>query len=133
MMIYVVEDAPNSDDVGGDVWFIRDVDGDGVAESLDHFLSMQISGSETTGMTFNPVNPTEFVVSVQHPDSTRLTQVPDGFGDALWAFDLTNVVPPPCSNGKGKGKSKGKKKGKSQTCTHTNDFSFIKMLEKAGK
>ena len=91
-----------------------------------------------TGMIFNPVNPTEFVVSVQHPDSTRLSQVPDGFGDALWTFDLTNVVPPPCEGKKSKGKSKRKSKRKSkgkgpQTCTDTDDFTFVEMLEKTGK
>lgn len=86
--IYIVEDAPNSSSTGGDIWFVRDVDNDGVAESLDHFLSIRVDGSEATGMIFNPVKPTEFVVAVQHPDSTDLTQVPNGLGDALWKFDI---------------------------------------------
>lgn len=89
--IYVIEDAPNSSDVGGDIWFVRDANNDGVAESLDHFLSIRVDGSEATGMIFNPVNPTEFVVAVQHPDSTDLSNVPDGFGDAVWKFEIEDA------------------------------------------
>lgn len=89
--IYVVEDAPNSSDTGGDIWFVRDADNDGVAESLDHFMSIQADGSEATGMIFNPEKPTEFVVAVQHPDSTDLAKVPDGLGDAVWKFDLSLI------------------------------------------
>lgn len=90
--IYVVEDKPNDDAVGGDVWFARDVDGNGVAESLDHFLSLRADGSEATGMIFNPVKPDEFVIVVMHPDSTDLTKVPNGFGDALWKFDMSGLL-----------------------------------------
>lgn len=89
--IYIVEDAPNGSNIGGDVWFVRDADDDGVAESLDHFMSIQVDGSEATGMIFNPVKPTEFVVAVQHPDSTDLAQVPNGLGDSVWAFDLSTI------------------------------------------
>ncbi len=95
--IYIIEDAPNSSDVGGDIWFVRDVDNDGVAESLDHFMSLQADGAESTGMIFNPAKPNEFALAVQHPDSTNLANVPEGFGDAVWLFDLTNVVPPPAA------------------------------------
>lgn len=86
--IYVIEDTPNGSRTGGDIWFVRDTDNDGVAESLDHFLSIRVDGSEATGMIFNPVNPTEFVVAVQHPDSTDLGNVPDGFGDAVWKVEI---------------------------------------------
>lgn len=97
--IYVIEDAPNSSDVGGDIWFVRDTNGDGVGESLDHFMSIQVDGAEATGMIFNPAYPSEFVVAVQHPDSTDIDGVPNGFGDALWRFDLNSVVPPKCKRG----------------------------------
>ena len=97
--IYIIEDSPNSGDVGGDIWFARDTDGNGVAESLDHFMSIQVAGSESTGMIFNPVAPEKFVVAVQHPSSTDLEEVPDGFGDAVWEFDVSGVVPPPCDDG----------------------------------
>lgn len=89
--IYVIEDAPNSSDTGGDIWFVRDANNDGVAESLDHFMSIRADGCEATGMIFNPVNPTEFVVAVQHPDSTDLAVVPNGLGDAIWKFDLSSI------------------------------------------
>jgi hypothetical protein len=89
--IYIIEDAPNSSTTGGDIWFARDENNDGVAESIDHFLSIRVSGSEATGMIFHPVHPTRFVVNVQHPDSTDLDNVPDGFGDAMWEFDVDRV------------------------------------------
>lgn len=94
--IYVIEDAPNGSAVGGDIWFMRDADTDGVAESLDHFMTLQVAGSEATGMIFNPTKPTQFVVAVQHPNSTDLGLVPNGFGDAIWSFDLAHIVAPPC-------------------------------------
>jgi len=89
--IYVIEDAPNSSSTGGDIWMARDTNNDGVAESLDHFLSIRVNGSEATGMIFHPKKPEKFVVAVQHPESTNLSTVPDGFGDAMWEFDLTEV------------------------------------------
>lgn len=89
--IYIVEDAPNGSATGGDVWFARDVNNDGVAESIDHFLSLRVAGSESTGMIFNPANPSEFVIAVQHPASTDLEDVPMGMGDAIWRFDLSNT------------------------------------------
>lgn len=93
--IYVIEDAPNGSSTGGDVWFIRDVNGDGVAESLDHFLSVRAAGSEATGMIFDPNDPLTFILIVMHPDSVDLTAHPNGFGDALWAFNLAGA-PPVC-------------------------------------
>lgn len=90
--IYVIEDAPNGSSTGGDIWFVRDTNNDGEGESLDHFLSIRADGSEATGMIFNPRNPTQFVVNVQHPDSTDLDNVPNGFGDALWQFDVAEIA-----------------------------------------
>ncbi|MDD9933375.1 MAG: DUF839 domain-containing protein [Myxococcales bacterium] len=89
--IYIIEDAPNGSSTGGDIWFLRDTDSDGVAESVDHFLSIRVAGSEATGMIFNPRRPSQFVVAVQHPSSTDLDSVPSGFGDALWLFDLSKT------------------------------------------
>lgn len=89
--VYIIEDSPNTTEVGatgGDVWFARDVDSDGVAESIDHFLSLGVNQSEATGMIFNPRVPTEFAIAVQHPASTDLGSVPDGFGDAVWKGEI---------------------------------------------
>ena len=131
--IYVIEDAPNNSDVGGDIWFARDVDNDGVAESLDHFLSIQVDGSEATGMIFNPKIPTEFVVAVQHPDSTDLSNVPEGFGDAAWLFDVTDIVPPPCPEGFEEFGLDENGKRVVKTCNKRSGTNFVKKLEKAGK
>jgi len=89
--VYVIEDAPNGSATGGDIWFLRDKNNDGVAESVDHFMSIRVGGSEATGMIFNPANPLEFVINVQHPASTDLDNVPNGLGDAVWMFNLTNI------------------------------------------
>lgn len=89
--VYVIEDAPNGSPTGGDVWFVRDTNNDGVAESLDHFMSIRVAGSEATGMIFNPKVPTEFSMAVQHPNSTDLASVPDGLGDAIWMFNVSNI------------------------------------------
>lgn len=132
--IYIIEDAPNNSDIGGDVWFARDIDNDGEAESIYHFLSIQADGAEATGMIFNPVNPTEFVMAVQHPDSTNLANVPAGFGDAIWQFNLNDVVPPVCDYGKEWNKSYHKKhRNFIQTCSSDYDFNFVKALEKTCK
>jgi hypothetical protein len=97
--LYIIEDAPNGSSTGGDVWFVRDENNDGVAESIDHFLSLRVAGSEATGMIFNPANPLQFIISVMHPDTTDLDQHPGGFGDSLWQFDLRHTQAP-CAEGK---------------------------------
>ena len=48
------------------------------------------TGSEATGMIFNPKDPTKFVVAIQHPSSVDLG-LPGSFGDALWQFDVSGV------------------------------------------
>jgi hypothetical protein len=128
--IYVVEDKPNGEEIGGDVWFLRDADGDGVAESLDHFMSLQVKGAENTGMIFNPVNPTQFIINVQHPESTA--DDINGQGDATWLIDLTNVVPPPCVAKADDGYRHGRRGG-AETCNERNDSNFIRKLIRAGK
>jgi len=93
--IYIVEDKPNGDAVGGDIWFLRDTNSDGVAESLDHFLSLRVKGAENTGMIFDPVHPGHFIINVQHPESTDLSKMPHGQGDATWLFDMKGLLAPP--------------------------------------
>jgi len=82
--LYVQEDNPNSTAIGGlggDTWFIRDLNGDGVGESLDHFLGLGVQGAEATGMIWDLNNANQFVVAVQHPNTTGIS---GGEGDALW-------------------------------------------------
>jgi hypothetical protein len=140
--IYMVEDWPNGDNVGGDIWFLRDTNNDGVAESVDHFMSLQVKGAENTGMIFNPANPTQFIVNVQHPESTK--NQADGMGDATWLIDLKNVVAPPCDadrhsddNDKHEREhgydDRDGKNNKVNTCNESDDANFVKKLTKAGK
>lgn len=130
--IYIIEDAPNGGDVGGDIWFVRDADNDGVAESVDHFMSIQVAGAEATGMIFNPANPTEYVVSVQHPSSTDAGNVAGGQGDSLWKFDITDVVPPTCDNGRYNRVSFAKGRALT-TCSFDSDFNYVRKLSRTVK
>ncbi len=128
--IYIIEDSPNSGDVGGDVWFARDKDNDGVAESLDHFISLQVAGSEATGMIFHPKDPSRFVISVQHPTTTNIA-VGGQHGDAVWEFDIADVVPPLCANGGYKYHYYGKHR--IRTCTKARDVNYQRKLNRAGR
>lgn len=138
--LYIIEDQPNTTTVGadgGDVWFVRDTDNDGVAESIDHFLALQVNQSESTGMIFNPVDPTKFVIAVQHPASTALGDAdndgvrdnPDAFGDAVWEFDLTNVQPPECTGPRSQWMTFNKKTNRwVRACSTQRDFNAIDQL-----
>ncbi len=131
--IYVIEDSPNSGDVGGDIWFARDTDNDGVAESLDHFMSLQVADSESTGMVFHPVSRAKFAMAVQHPASTDLESVPEGFGDAVWEFDVSAVLPPPCAPADADaGLFNSWEATEATTCTALDsDLSFLTQLQSA--
>ena len=124
--IYIVEDKPNGDNIGGDVWFLRDTDNDGVAESIDHFMSLQVKGAENTGMIFRPNHPTQFIINVQHPDST---DVAGGMGDATWLIDMKGVVAPPCV------KDDDHHEGSSEVnaCNSDNNSNFVEALKEAGR
>ena len=126
--IYVVEDKPNGDNIGGDVWFLRDTDSDGVAESLDHFMSLQVKGAENTGMIFRPGHPTQFIINVQHPESTA--DEINSQGDSTWLIDLKDVVAPPCVKEE---HGHHHHHHKVKTCSDSDDVNFIKKLIKAGK
>ena len=147
--IYIIEDSPNTTTIGasgGDIWFIRDVDNDGIAESIDLFMSLQVAGSEATGMIFDPVDPTKFVVAVQHPRSTGLSdednlvgesdedsdgvRSSEGMGDAVWQFDLSNVQPPACNGPRSNGASFNAATGQwVRTCTSLRDVNFIEQMQ----
>ncbi len=130
--IYIIEDSPNTSTVGadgGDIWFVRDTDNDGVAESVDHFLSLQVNRSEATGMIFNPVDPTKFVVAVQHPNSTNIVDYPDGFGDALWEFDVSGVQPPECTGPRSQWMTFNQKTRRFvRACSTQRDYNAIDQL-----
>lgn len=70
--VYVIEDNEP-----GDIWKTVDSNRDGVAEAMGLFLALGVSGSEPTGMIFDPNDPYRFIVNVQHPSSGNV---------ALWSF-----------------------------------------------
>jgi hypothetical protein len=93
-------------------------------------------------MIFNPANPTEFIINVQHPESTG---VEEGMGDSTWLIDLKDVVAPLCSvegdeeDGRHQDKHNEDKHGhhddnhnKAKTCSNSDDTNFVKKLIKAG-
>lgn len=150
--IYIIEDAPNNGTPlggdGGDVWFARDTDNDGVAESIDHFLSLQVSGSEHTGMIFHPTDPTKFTINIQHPRSTILSdddnlvaetaddgdgvRSSEGAGDAVWEFDLAHVAPPACDGPRSAFMSFDSETRRwVRACSSQRDFNAVDMLEKS--
>lgn len=67
--IYFVEDIGGVGSTGFDVWFGRDDDRDGVAESIGRWLSLSTSGSEPTGLYFSPLDPNVAYINVQHSNS----------------------------------------------------------------
>lgn len=61
-----------------------DIDGDGVADIIDLFLSLGISSSEATGFIVDPRG--GYLVNIQHPSSGN---------DAMWSFTQVSDVPVP--------------------------------------
>ena len=76
--IYILED-----ETPGDIWKAVDVDGDGVAEHMGIFMSLSTTGSEPTGLIFDPNNPYRCICNIQHPASGN---------DALWEFNTRPYV-----------------------------------------
>ena len=77
--IYGIEDQ---DGGRADIWFLQDLDSDGVAESVGKWASLSTSGAEPTGLYFDPFNANVAYVNVQHPSSgndvlVQITAVPE--------------------------------------------------------
>jgi secreted PhoX family phosphatase len=64
--IYIVEDQPAG---MADIWFARDTDNDGVAESVARWASLSTIGAEATGLYFDKFDANIAYVNVQHPES----------------------------------------------------------------
>lgn len=64
--IYIVEDQP-----GGiaNIWFAKDANKDGVAESISAWATLRTNDAEPTGLYFDKFNPNVAFVNVQHPGS----------------------------------------------------------------
>jgi len=80
--IYIVEDQPGG---VGDIWFAKDEDNDGVAETIGKWASLSTQGAESSGLYFDKFNPRVAYLNVQHPingiDRTIMITVSCG-GDA---------------------------------------------------
>ena len=64
--IYIVEDQPAG---MADIWFARDANNDGVADSVARWASLSNIGAEATGLYFDKFDANVAYVNVQHPDS----------------------------------------------------------------
>jgi secreted PhoX family phosphatase len=69
--IYIIEDRPGG--VDDDIWFARDLNRDGdlvdAGEGLGRWASNGTSGSEFTGLYFDPTDKRRAWVNIQHPAS----------------------------------------------------------------
>lgn len=79
--IYIVEDQPAG---VADIWFMADLDRNGIAESIGRWASLSTAGSEPTGLYFDPFNPNVAYLNVQHTDS-----------DVDRTLQITAAVPEP--------------------------------------
>lgn len=64
--IYIVEDQPGG---AADIWYAKDTNKDGVADSVGKWASLSTAGAEPTGLYFDKFNPNIAYVNVQHPNS----------------------------------------------------------------
>ena len=69
--IYIIEDRNGGTD--DDIWFAKDINGDGdltdPGEGIGRWASNGTSGSEFTGLYFDPTNKRRAWVNIQHPAS----------------------------------------------------------------
>lgn len=94
--IYIVEDQ---DGGKADIWFLQDLDGDGVGEAVGRWASLATIGAEPTGLYFDKFDPNVAYVNVQHPNSgddqlIRINAVPEpgALALALTGFGLLGIA-----------------------------------------
>ncbi len=91
--IYIVEDQPGG---SADIWFAKDADRDGVAESIARWGSLSTVGAEPTGLFFSLTDKNLAYINVQHPASgvdrmIAITAVPEPETYALMLAGLGAV------------------------------------------
>ncbi len=77
--IYIVEDQ---DGGRADIWFLQDIDDDGIGEAVGRWASLSTLGAEPTGLYFDKFDSHVAYVNVQHPTSgddqlIRLRAIPE--------------------------------------------------------
>lgn len=89
--IYIVEDQPGG---SADIWFAKDVDGDGMAESVSRWATMPTVGAEPTGLYFDVTNPNIAFINVKHTSSgvDRLLQISAVPEPESYALMLTGLA-----------------------------------------
>lgn len=91
--IYIIEDQ---DGGNANIWFAKDADRDGVAESVGVWASLATTGAEPTGLFFDLNNPNLAFLNVQHPSSgddalVRISAVPEPETYAMMLAGLLGV------------------------------------------
>lgn len=91
--MYIIEDQ---DGGNANIWFAKDTDRDGVAESVGVWASLATNGAEPTGLFFDLNNPNVAFVNVQHPFSgddalVRISAVPEPETYAMMLAGLLGV------------------------------------------
>lgn len=89
--IYIVEDQPGGQ---ADIWFIYDLNLDGVAEAIGRWASLSTLGAEPTGLYFDPFNPNVAYLNVQHAGSDvdrtiRISAIPEPSAASLMGLGLS--------------------------------------------
>lgn len=91
--MYIIEDQGGGN---ANIWFVKDTDRDGVAESVGVWATVATPGAEPTGLYFDINNPNVAYLNIQHPSSgndvmMRISAVPEPQTYAMMLAGLLGV------------------------------------------